>query len=203
MHLLYVLPKNAPTITSSTHSVLDIDVTSHSGSMYKALSPFYLGKNCKLPDGRRALNVENAWQYSKVYDEHLTSKGNIKKSWFEWSQAGFDNPKAVRYPMGKGAVPKFSYYAGERLGYIDARKQLYIPLYAYYAAKTREFKVLQQVYDSGETIIVIRDFDAYDHHKRGMSWDEVINNPHLKMGHGFVLAMALALGSDFYRMFEK
>lgn len=183
------------------YTILDIDVTSHSKDIYKQLSPFYLGK-CRLADGRKAVNMENAWQYSKVYAEHLNSKGNIKKSWFEWSQEGFDKQKADRYPMGRGAVPEFSYHAGERLPYVLARKKIYIPQYCKTAAKTEAFKILQEVYKTKETIILVRDFDAYDHIKMGRSWDQVINDPSRKMGHGFVLAMMLELGEDFYKMFE-
>jgi hypothetical protein len=39
--------------------------------------------------------------------------------------------------------------------------------------------------------IVLLDFDAYDHRKLGMSWNDVINCPDKKMGHAFVLAMML------------
>jgi len=39
--------------------------------------------------------------------------------------------------------------------------------------------------------IAIRDYDSYDHISLGYSWDDVINDPSRKMGHGFVLAMMI------------
>jgi hypothetical protein len=38
---------------------------------------------------------------------------------------------------------------------------------------------------------VLRDFDAYDHRSLGYTWGDVMNDPHRKMGHGFVLAMMI------------
>ena len=63
----------------------------------KELSPFFLGP-CKVELGE-AKNMENAWQYSKVYFEHLDEQGNPNKEYYEWAKEGFANPKAVRFPM--------------------------------------------------------------------------------------------------------
>lgn len=207
MSRILVLPKNAhiPYDIERRFNVLDIDVTSHSKTYGKNLSPFFLGGKkdpVLVPDGRKAQNVENAWQYLKVYAEHLNSKSNIKKSWWEWSSEGFGLVRAVRYPMGKGAVPQFSFCAGERLPYIEARKRLYAPMYAKHAAKTKAFRVLQESYQDEETFLIIRDFDAYNHRQFKMSFDQVMNNPHRKMGHGFVLAMMLETCPTFYKQYE-
>lgn len=198
---ILVLPKAAhvPSSIEKRFNVLDIDVTSHSKNYGKELSPFFLGK-IMVPDGRVAKNMENAWQYLKVYSEHVNSKSNIKKGWWDWSSEGFKLNSAVRYPMGKGAVPLFSFCDGERLPYIEARKRLYAPMYAQLAAKTKAYRTLEKVYDDEDNFIVLRDFDAYDH--RGMSFDQVINNSHKKMGHGFVLAMMLELGTTFHKLYE-
>jgi hypothetical protein len=51
------------------------------------------------------------------------------------------------------------------------------------------FNELNQAAD--EQGLIIRDYDAYDHRALGYSWDDVMNDPNRKMGHGFVLAMML------------
>jgi len=40
-------------------------------------------------------------------------------------------------------------------------------------------------------MLILRDFDAYDHVMIRWSLTEVLNNPDRKMGHAFVLAMML------------
>ena len=56
-----------------------IDVTSQANNWSKYLSPFYLKAGFLYElDGKEyfAKNVENAWQFAKVYKEHLDSNGN-------------------------------------------------------------------------------------------------------------------------------
>ena len=62
-------------------------------------------------------NMENAWQYAKVYAQYEFDMN----AYWAWAQAGWNNPWAVRYPMGKGARPAYSLWAGDRLDYIAAR----------------------------------------------------------------------------------
>lgn len=179
---------------------IEIDVTSRSKTSFRSLSPFLLGP-CKLKDGRVAKNMENAWQYSKVYAEHLGRYQNVRKAWLEWSSEGFANNRAVRYPMYKGAKPEFSLHGHKRLDYVEARKHIYFPLYAKAAHKTREFGELC-IMQGVKANIVIRDFDAYDHRALNMSLMDVAQNPNRNCGHGFVLAMMLEWGPDFYKLFK-
>jgi len=74
-------------------------------------------------------NVENAWQYSKVYQRHLIDNDFIGQHWVDWAKEGWNNKNAVRYPEGKGTIPQFTFWAGKRLSYIGARKHVYVPLY--------------------------------------------------------------------------
>jgi hypothetical protein len=171
---IYVLPKWAKT-----------DLPKFSAVYPFKFSPFTLGP-VMLYSGMWAKNMENGWQYSKVYEEHQKSG-----TYWEWAQQGWDNPRAVRYPMGKGAKPMYSLWAGETLDYIQARKRIYIPLYSnavrFYAYE--QFKALRR--EAKKQDIAILDYDAYDHRALGYSWDDVINDPTRKMGHGFVLAMMI------------
>lgn len=160
------------------------------------LSPFIVGP-CKLYGGLVALNAENGWQHSKVYKQHLDDAGEPNEAWHEWSRAGFANPQANRYPMGKGARPEYSYWDGRKLPYVEARKVIYGPLYVKAVLKTDGFKHLKELYQS-EKLLVLRDWDGRNTNE---SLTEVLNNPAKKMGHAFVLKMLLT-GDPALRQME-
>ena len=182
--MIYILPK----WERPRYKGIEIDTTSSSGS-YRELSPFILGPIETYIGGVFSENFENLWQFSKVYAEHLKD-GQITLAWCTWRAAGWADKKAHRYPMGKGMKPEFSLWGGKRLGYIDARKQVYARYYAMYVSRTASFRKLLQVYQDGQDII-LKDYDAYDHRRLGMTLVDVINAPNRKMGHAFVLAMIL------------
>lgn len=165
-----------------------IDTTSRSGQ-WAGLSPFNLGP-CQLYGKFTSQNMENAWQYSKVYKRHTDEKNNPTEQYWDWAVAGWNSLKPHRYPMGKGAVPEYSLWNDEKLGYIDARKKIYAPLYAQAVQQTPSWRRLKETYES-EDLIILRDFDGYDHEKLELTLTDVLNNPSKKMGHAFVLAMLL------------
>ncbi len=171
-----------------------VDTTSNTHPIYKKLSPFVL-------PAPPAHNFENLWQFSKVYSSQVDDKGNPKPEWFWWRRDGFYDEIAHRYPMGKGAIPLYSIYPQsafnltEKLGYIQARKQIYAPIYAENVASTDSYKILREQYGEcnlHNKEIILLDYDAYDHQALGMSLTDVINNPKRKMGHSFVLMMMLS-----------
>jgi len=168
---------------------------SKSNDWSKGLSPFVLGP-CELWGGHISKNMENAWQGSKVYPEHVDSNNKVTDKWFKWAKEEWDCDRAHRYPMGKGAIPLFSYWDGEYLTYIQARKRIYIPLYYKAVIKTDAWKKLQDLYNklkNEERDLYLVDFDAYRHKKEGLGYKDVINNDKKKMGHAFVLGMALEI----------
>jgi len=156
------------------------------------LSPFFLGP-VPLYEGaglKVATNVENAWQYAKVYPCHVDKEDNPTEAYFEWAREGWRTRRAVRYPMGRGAIPLYSWWAGEKLSYIEARKKIYVPCYSRAVINTPAFAKLKALYDEhGE--VTLWDFDGYDYHRLGYSLKDVLNDPDQKMGHAFVLAMLL------------
>lgn len=162
-----------------------INVTS-SGDEFKSLSPFYLGP-CPLYNGYLSRNMENAWQFSKVYKQHVDKWGNPSKEYFDWAQKGWADFWAQRYPMGKNKKPEYSYWNGEKLGYLEAREKIYIPLYKFCARQTEVFNDLADMVRAGKEVILF-DYDGYSDYD---SLEEVKNNPKRKMGHAFVLAMML------------
>lgn len=169
-----------------------INTTSRCKGLGRNFSPFLLGP-VKLYKGAPCLyaeNVENAWQYSKVYSKFLDEGGNITNEYFNWAKRGWKKRSAVRYPMGKGAAPEFSFWGGEKLGYIEARKRIYFPIYAKAVKKTEAFKKLKAQYDSGINI-TLWDFDGYNHLEMGMTLKDVLENTRRPMGHAFVIAALL------------
>lgn len=157
----------------------------------RELSPFLLGP-CELYGGYTAKNVENAWQFSKVYHEHHKD-GKPTEEYWKWAITGWNDLRAYRYPMGKGAIPLYSYWDGEHLNYIQARKRIYGPLYANAVLGTPAWHQLYQIYANNELYhqvhdIVLRDYDGYDTND---SLTNILNNPYKKMGHAFILKMLL------------
>jgi len=167
-----------------------VNTTSRSKEAWsKDLSPFFLGP-VPLYDNHIARNIENAWQYCKVYAEHADENGYPNEKYWEWAKEGWSNPKAVRFPMGRGAVPLYSYWDGEVLSYIDARKKIYAPLYAAAVIKTEAFYRLSELSKTCDQLYLF-DFDGYDYVAQRKTLQQVIDDPQKKMGHAFVLTMLL------------
>ena len=167
--------------------VVVVDTTSNTHPIYRELSPFILS-------APPAKNFENLWQFSKVYKEHLGIGGLPTVEWYVWRKEGWADEVAHRYPMGKGRKPEYSFWNGEKLGYIEARKEIYAPVYAENVAKTESYKILREQYTEcnlRNKEMILLDYDAYDHIALGMSLEDVINDPSRKMGHAFVLIMML------------
>jgi len=171
--------------------IMIINCTSRSKEpIWKQLSPFFLGP-VQLYDEHESMNFENAWQYAKVYKQH-TADGEPTKEYWNWAKNGWSLKKAVRFPMGKGAKPEYSLWKGNKYGYIEARKNIYAPLYAQLVVETDAYKQLKETFESGKyKTIWLRDFDGHDHVKLGYDFDFILNNPKRKMGHGFVLMFCL------------
>lgn len=186
-----------------------IVTVSKSTTWSQGLSPFFLGP-CKLYDSYESKNMENAWQFTKVYTEHVTMGGDAHESYWKWAKEGWASEIAHRYPMGKGRKPLFSLWKvnGElkKLDYVEARKRIYIPLYYSAVKDTDAFKRLQEKYNElskeGKDLYLV-DFDAYRHKQSDMTYREVINNPNKKMGHAFVLAMMLEEGERLKQAIER
>jgi hypothetical protein len=166
-----------------------INTTSRSQGWSRGLSPFVLGP-CKLYNGFESFNMENAWQYCKVYKKFVGSDGNPLPEYFDWAISGWNDKRANRYPMGKGATPEYSYWDGNKLGYIEARKIIYIPLYARAVRYSMAYEKLKHIYKSND-VIYLWDFDGYDYKSLDMSLTDVLNCRTRSMGHAFVLARML------------
>lgn len=179
-----------------TSTELVINTTSRSNNWSAGLSPFFLGP-ISLYGEYVSKNMENAWQYSKVYEYYLEDDGAVGERYFKWAQSGWDKHSADRYPMGKGSIPLYSYWDGQQLTYTEARKKIYIPLYAEAVKKTSAFMKLKEIYEDcqgafcGPETLYLWDFDAHNLEPGTFNYWDLANNPNLKFGHAYVLAMLL------------
>ncbi len=170
-----------PYATRLDFEKFQLNVTSRVRSPF---SPFLL----RTPMGI----VENVWQFSKVYREHIDENGKVKDDWYQWRQRGLQGGRAVKNPMGKGRRPEFFIWNDRQLSYIDARREIYIPVYSNAVMNNArwEFHELVEIWNDlrrGGEDLYLRDFDGYDRHKLNMSIDDVINCETRHMGHCFVL----------------
>ena len=171
-----------------------IDTTSRSQNWSRGLSPFIVPCG-HLYGNYYSVNVENGWAFSKVYAQH-DNNGTPTHDYFLWAQKGWNDTYAHRYPVGKGIKPLYSWWDGEKLGYIEARKKIYIPIYARGVIKTPAFKQLLYMYRTINKDFYLVDFDGYNHKELGLSVNDVLNNPDKKMGHAFVLYSLLEKYKD-------
>lgn len=183
--MIYVI---GPQYTPPDDAII-INTTSRSDNWSRNLSPFFIGP-LDLYGGYTSINMENAWQFSKVYEYYLEDDGSIGERYFKWAQSGWKDTKAHRYPMGKGVVPLYSYWDGKTLPYTEARKEIYIPLYSKGVQQTSAFGKLKEVY-SNNTDIYLWDFDAHSLTPGTFNYWDLWNNSNIKVGHAYVLAMLL------------
>lgn len=179
----------------SEYKILDVTSHNHVERVAKDLSPLWIDGGVSS-DGERCYRFENLWQYTKVYKEHVDVDGNPNDLYWKWRAIGFNNSgKGVRFPFGKPRKPEYAYWMinGEwhKLGYLDARKIIYIPEYAKLVTQTNFYKELKEYYDNNpEVKIALLDFDAYNNEKMSMSMVDVYND-YRKAGHAFVIKMLL------------
>lgn len=166
-----------------------IDVTSHARDVFRTCSPFLCGP-VSLYGTYYARNVENAYQFSKVYREHLDKNGNPSTSYFAWAQTGWLSSIAQRRPMGH-RHPKYSYWDGHKYDLIESRKHIYLPLYTRAVVKSEGFMELKRLYQAGEKLCLI-DYDSYDHEALGYTCaDEIVGDERRTLGHCFCLKFLL------------
>jgi hypothetical protein len=132
---------------------------------------------------------------AKAYRQHLDANGNPTAAYWQWAKSGWSNPRAQRYPMGKGAKPEYLLWDGRRLGYVEGRHEVYWPLYRDAVRETRAFARLQSIVAAGDNLALF-DFDGYDHDACAISLAEVLVDERRPMGHAFVLKSMLLHGPD-------
>eukprot|EP01027_Heterolobosea_sp_BB2_P014653 GEZU01021019.1.p1 GENE.GEZU01021019.1~~GEZU01021019.1.p1 ORF type:complete len:358 (+),score=89.05 GEZU01021019.1:60-1133(+) len=193
----------------------NVNVCSGAAGIWKQLSPMklgpikigeYLNENqqakdkgmsaYKVPMPETAQNMENLWQFSKVWRGEFDEKKGIPiKDFFTRRASGWKDNTGHRHvkkgndpSTGKPYVPLFAWWAGEKLKYIEARRRIYCPIYAREVANTAAFKKLMQMVDDGFNVQIL----GHDGYNRGtLTWNQCFLDERRPFGHEMVLACLL------------
>jgi hypothetical protein len=132
----------------------------------KNLSPKAMGPIVHSQPGLPiALNLENFWQFSKVFPDEVDEKGNIKDIFFTRQKEAFQDPIPYRHkPNATGNIPLYSVFirkSGEIVTYkyVEAR-QFYCNYYERFAKASSEFSYLQDLLSKGYNLQICG-YDAY------------------------------------------
>uniref|UniRef100_A0A6C0EK58 Uncharacterized protein n=1 Tax=viral metagenome TaxID=1070528 RepID=A0A6C0EK58_9ZZZZ len=204
---------------------------------YGELSPYCL-KN------EKGQILENVWQFSKLYDHvpysrqtysrydsrviwehkaerHVNDTGSPTQDYWRWRERGMNASDPIRYPVGfrhrthvRTALHKIGENEYLELDYIDARKEIYLPLYLNAVKKEAKFARLKRMLKEGQNLLIIevdgphQESMFYYQQKYGVNDDFIVNdtmlaseeNLHIMLnddkhpfGHGYCLAWALLL----------
>lgn len=200
-------------------NTIRIDVSSGSmkkinGLSMKNLSPLFLGPVYD-PDGNEYVTFENLWQYNKVYPQ-LGHWDPINKKptekWYSWREKGMTKlkgGKGIRTPdevsklKKSGSVKPIGAWWEingdyQLLGYIPARKQIYVPKYIEAIEQTEEYQELKKLADNGNGLLIIElDGPPLSEFPNGIratkrNIDAALNDERYPYGHGYVIAAQLA-----------
>lgn len=158
------------------------------------------------------------WKHKN--ERHIDKGSNEPNdTYWKWRKKGMKNKYKVRYPVGFRHRSKCLYAIKEgtknkrkKLGYIDSRKQIYLPIYSKLVKKMDQFKELKERLFDGENLLIIEVdgphqeslqyyIDKYNVDKDfiekstvkidPLSIDIMLNDPKHPFGHGYCLAVAL------------
>ena len=150
--------KKPSTILKKYPNAILADVTSGAKDGLKKLSPFYPHYGIPVPfsEGYTAACVEAIWQGLKVFegcdvDVQMFQNDTMK------------NIKRTVRRFGKPLGHRKGVHGTELLGYIEARKQIYIPTYRWILENKVSdiIERLRSASNSGKTIVLL-DYDTND-----------------------------------------
>lgn len=148
--------KKPETILKQYPDAILADVTSSAKDGLVKLSPFYPHGGIPVPfsEGYTATCVEAIWQGLKVFEEC-----DVDISLF--SNDTMKGLKRTVRRFGKPLGHRKGVHGTELLGYIEARKQIYIPTYRWVLENKVAYIIerLRAASDSGKTIVLL-DYDT-------------------------------------------
>lgn len=147
--------KSAKTLAKLYPIAEVIDVTSKGDFPYVKLSPFYPHGNIPVPFSQNhfAKSVEGIWQGLKVFELE-----DIDTSKFE-----IEDMKGIKRTVRKFGKPlghRKGIYGQELLDYLTARKQIYLPSYAWVLQNvtTKEIDLLVEI--AKRTDLILLDYET-------------------------------------------
>ena len=116
--------KKRGTVEKAWPGALILDVTSKGEAPWARFSPFYPHGGIPVPNtpGTFALSVEGLWQGLKVFEHEDVDASR-------WQIEDMRGIKRGGGKRGKVLGHRFGLGSGERLGYRDARYNIYLPAY--------------------------------------------------------------------------
>lgn len=155
-----------------------------------------------VPGGYKGFwNFEHYWQAGKVFEGFSEKENEAKNAW--WKKQ--ETPKK-KYPTAKGLRVLHSIYPdGKTRGYIESRKEVYVPEYYELVKGRPSVEKWKRIVDSGATVIIY-DFDG-PRDSEGSPiclefseelFEEKINNVDHPFGHGYIVA-AILTGIDIMK----
>ena len=147
--------KKPATILKKYPNAILADVTSQADTRLKELSPFY--PHCDIPvpfsDGYTATCVEAIWQGLKVFESCDVDIQMFKNDTMK-------NIKRTVRRFGKPLGHRKGVHGTELLGYIEARKQIYIPTYKW-VLENKVAWIIEKLREASKTkTIVLLDYDT-------------------------------------------
>ena len=150
--------KKPSTILKKYPNAILADVTSGAKDGLKKLSPFYPHYGIPVPfsEGYTAACVEAIWQGLKVFEG-----SDVDVQMFQ--NDTMKNIKRTVRRFGKPLGHRKGVHGTELLGYIEARKQIYIPTYRWILENKVSdiIERLRSASSSGKTIVLL-DYDTND-----------------------------------------
>ena len=155
MILIDSIRKHPSTLLKAHPNAIFADVTSKAKDGLVKLSPFYPHRGIPVPfsDGYTATCVEAIWQGLKVFEGSDVDVQMFKNDTMK-------NIKRTVRRFGKPLGHRKGVHGTELLGYIEARKQIYIPTYRWVLENkvANIIEHLREADHSGKTIILL-DYD--------------------------------------------
>lgn len=147
--------KNPETILRRYPGAVIADVTSHSGDDLVKLSPFYPHGGIPVPfsEGFTATCVEAVWQGLKVFEG-----ADVDTSLF--LNDTMKNLKRTVRRFGRPLGHRKGVYGKELLGYVEARKQIYLPTYKW-VLENKVPRIIERLREASKTkTIVLLDYET-------------------------------------------
>ena len=158
-----------------------VDVTSNATDVYRELSPFYPIGNIPVPgmEGKVALCVEGIWQGLKVFEN------------YDWDEYYFRiSTKNIKRTVRKFGRVKGHFYKGNLLGYVEARKKIYMPAYRYVLDNEKKYLIDKLREIASKNTLVLLDYTTNDS----------LLNPAKPLSHAAVVKAAIL---NDYSILEK
>ena len=147
--------KNPETILRRYPGAVIADVASHAGDDLVKLSPFYPHGGIPVPfsEGFTATCVEAVWQGLKVFEG-----ADVDTSLF--LNDTMKNLKRTVRRFGRPLGHRKGVYGKELLGYVEARKQIYLPTYKW-VLENKVPRIIERLREASKTkTIVLLDYET-------------------------------------------